>query len=130
MRFALNSLAVVAPDWLLCCSDACWVERYGHRIEESRLPKSEGDRLALAQQMGADGRKLLTAVFDALAPVWLREIPALQVLRQIWVQNSFVEDEQLRWREGENLPPATLFINSPYDPEAHRGKKRTTLWTG
>jgi transposase len=27
-------------------------------------------------------------------------------------------------------PPATLFISSPYDPEAHLGKKRSTLWTG
>jgi transposase len=130
MRFALNSLAVVAPDWLLCCSDACWVERYGHRIEENRLPKSEGDRLALAHQIGEDGRKLLTACFDALSPTWLRELPAIEVLRQIWVQNYCVEDEQLRWREAGNLPPATLFISSPYDPEAHRGKKRTTLWTG
>jgi Transposase and inactivated derivatives len=46
MRFALNSLAVAAPAWLLPRSDAQWVERYGHRIEESRLPQSEGDRLA------------------------------------------------------------------------------------
>lgn len=130
MRFALNSLAVAAPDWLLSRSDAQWVERYGHRIEESRLPKSEGGRLTLAEQMGADGRKVLTAVFDSSAPAWLREIPAIQVLRRIWVQNSFIEDEHLRWREAGNLPPATLFINSPYDPEAHRGKKRTTLWTG
>jgi hypothetical protein len=37
MRFALNSLAVVAPEWLLSWSDAEWIERYGHRIEESRL---------------------------------------------------------------------------------------------
>lgn len=72
----------MAPDWLLSEVDAQWVERYGHRIEESRLPKSEGDRLALAEQIGADGRKLLTAVFDSLTPVWLREIPAIQVLRQ------------------------------------------------
>ena len=48
MRFALGSLAVVAPDWLFSEVDAQWVERYGHRIEESRLPKSEGDRLALS----------------------------------------------------------------------------------
>ena len=130
MRFALNSLAVVAPEWLLSWSDPQWVERYGHRIEESRLPKSEGDRLALAQQIGADGQKVLAACFASLSPGWLREIPAIEVLRQIWVQNYFVEDEQLRWREGGNLPPAMLFINSPYDPEAHRGKKRTTLWTG
>jgi transposase len=57
MRFALNSLAVVAPEWLVSCSDAQWVERYGHRIEESRLPKSERDRLALAEQIGKMGRK-------------------------------------------------------------------------
>jgi len=128
MRFALNSLAVVAPAWLLSEVEAHWVERYGHRIEENRLPKSEGERLVLAQQIGEDGRKLLTAIFDSLSPAWLREIPAIEVLRRIWVQNYFVEDEYLRWREAENLPPATLFINSPYDPEAHRGKKRTTFW--
>jgi transposase len=130
MRSALGSLAVVAPEWLLSCSDAEWIERYGHRIEESRLPKSEKDRLALAEQIGEDGRKLLTAAFDSVAPAWLPEIPAIQVLRRIWVQNYFVEDEQLRWREAGNLPPATLFINSPYDPDAHLGKKRTTLWIG
>jgi transposase len=62
---------------------------------------------------------------------WLREIPAIQVLHRIWIQNYFFEEDgQLRWREAGNLPPATLFISSPYDPDAHRGKKRTTLWTG
>jgi transposase len=120
----------VAPDWLLSQVDAQWVERYGHRIEESRLPKSERDRLALAEQIGADGQKVLTACFEVPDLDWLRQIPAIEVLRRIWVQNYFFEDGQLRWREAENLPPATLFISSPYDPEAHLGKKRTTLWTG
>jgi len=88
--FALNSLAVVAHEWLVSHSDAEWVVRYGHRIEESRLPKSEGDRLALAELMGEDGWKVLSAVFDPLAPSWLREIPAIQVLRQIWVQKYWM----------------------------------------
>src|SRR5258708_18322544 len=35
MRFVLNSLAVVAPEWLLYHSERDWVERYGHRIKES-----------------------------------------------------------------------------------------------
>jgi transposase len=130
MRFALNSLAVVAPDWLLEHSDTEWVERYGHRIEESRLPRSQADRQALAEIIGEDGWKVLTTVFDPLAPTWLREIPALQVLRRIWVQNYWVEDGHVRWREAEDLPPATLFINSPYDPQARLGKKRSTLWSG
>ena len=38
MRFALNSLAIVAGEWLLEHSDPAWVERYGHRIEEGRFP--------------------------------------------------------------------------------------------
>ena len=130
IRFALNSKAVVAPDWLLVHGDAEWVERSGHRIEESRLPKSEGDRLTVAELMGEDGWKVLCAVFDPLAPAFLREIPAIQVLRQIWVQNYWMEDGHLRWRAAEHIPPATLFINSPYDPQAHLGKKRRTLWTG
>jgi transposase len=129
-RFALNRLAIVAPDWLLEQSDAEWVERYGHRIEESRLPKSQVDRQALAEMIGADGGKLLTAVFDPLAPAGRREIPAVEIWRQMWVHNYQASDGQLRWREAEDLPPATQFINSPYDPEAHLGNKRSTLWTG
>jgi transposase len=130
MRFALNSLAIVAPDWLLQHSEAEWVERYGHRLEESRLPKSQAERQALAEGIGEDGRNVLTAVFDPLAPAWLQELPAIQVLRRIWVQNYYSEDGHLRWREAQDLPPATLFLNSPYDPEARLGKKRSTLWTG
>ncbi len=110
MRFAPGSFAVVAPDWLLAHCDAEWTLRYGHRIEESRLPKSEIDRLAVAQLIGQDGWKVLTEVFDPLAPSWLRAIPAVQVLRQIWVQNYWMEDGHLRWREAENLPPATLAL--------------------
>jgi transposase len=44
MRFALTSLALVAGDWLLAQSELEWVDRYGHRIEEMHLPKSEGER--------------------------------------------------------------------------------------
>src|SRR5256885_3632410 len=39
MRFALNSLAVVAGGWLLERSDPAWVQRYGHRIEETCFPR-------------------------------------------------------------------------------------------
>jgi transposase len=84
----------------------------------------------LAELIEGDGQKVLTAVFDPLVPGWLREIAAIQVLRRIWVQNYLSEDGHLRWREAEVIPPATQFINSPYDPEARLGKKRSTLWTG
>jgi transposase len=60
----------------------------------------------------------------------LSEIPAVETLRRIWIQNYVWVDGQLRWRSNEELPPGKQFINSPYDQEARYGKKRETRWTG
>src|SRR6266568_2083816 len=46
MRYALNSLAIVAPDWVLAHSDSSWLDRYGHRIEETFFPKQPTERQA------------------------------------------------------------------------------------
>ncbi|HEU5377530.1 MAG TPA: hypothetical protein VFV38_19070 [Ktedonobacteraceae bacterium] len=129
MRFALNSLAVVAGDWLLAHAEDEWLYLYGHQIEETRLPKSRAERQELAETIGRDGALLLEAIFDAAAPRWLREIPAL-VLRRIWVQNDWYEDDHLHWRSVEDIPPSTLYIGSPYDHEARSSKKRSTTWVG
>jgi transposase len=44
LRAALNDLAVVAPDWLRQQITADWFERYGKRVEASRLPQGEAPR--------------------------------------------------------------------------------------
>ena len=59
MRAALNSLAVVDPDWLRAHSQSEWVERYGPRSEDSRIPAGEAERLAFAEEIGEQGRALL-----------------------------------------------------------------------
>ncbi|BCL84590.1 IS1182 family transposase [Ktedonobacteria bacterium brp13] len=130
MRFALNSLAVIASDWLLEHCDPEWLDRYGHRIEEAHLPHQQAERQVLAEVIGRDGATLLTELFASDAPAVLREIPAIEILRRVWIQNYGWEEGQLRWRSNDNVPPATLFINSPYDHEARYGKKRETRWTG
>jgi transposase len=130
MRFALNSLAVVAGDWLLALSPEEWLYRYGHRIEEAHLPASRAERQTLAELIGRDGAMLLEAIFDPAAPPLLREIPAIEILRQIWLQNYFYEDGQLRWRSNEDIPPPARYISSPYDREARYSKKRSTTWVG
>jgi transposase len=48
----------------------------------------------------------------------------------VWVQNFMFQDDQLRWRENDNIPPAGRYISSPYDPDAHYSNKRSTQWTG
>jgi transposase len=130
MRAALNSLAVVAPDWLRAHSQQEWVERYGPRSEDSRLPAGEAERKALAEEIGKQGRALLDALFDPTAPEWLRQVPAVEILRQVWVQNYQRVDDVVRWRSSGELPPASRYIGSPYDEQAHYGKKRSTQWEG
>ena len=59
MVYVLNVLAEVAPEWVLAQVQADWVERYGARLEEERLPKEDQERLQYANRVGADGWRLL-----------------------------------------------------------------------
>lgn len=130
LRQALNSLAVVMPDWLLEQVTPEWFERYGPRFEQYRLPKSKAERQALAETIGRDGLELLQALYGSTAPAWLREAPAVDVLRQVWIQQYYVEDDLLRWRTAKELPPGELMIQTPYDIQVRYSKKRSTQWTG
>lgn len=135
MRHALNSLAVAAPDWLVAQAAPEWADRYAHRAEDTRLPAGQEARSALARAIGADGHALLTAIYAASSPAWLRELSAVQTLRRVWIQHFYQVgdglDLRLDWRtDAQGLPPASLFISSPYDREAHLARKRTTQWVG
>jgi transposase len=130
LRHALNCLAIVAPGGLRAHSLPEWVDRYGVRMDESRLPVGEAERQAWAEVVGQDGSTVLSAVYAASAPAWLREVPAVGILRQVWVQNYQRTEGKLAWRAADNLPPAALYVSSPYDLDAHYSKKRTTNWVG
>ncbi len=132
LRQTLNTLATVAPDWLRAWVPSVWFDRYSRRFDEYRLPPSKPARYALAEQIGADGHHLLLAVYHGTAPRWLREVPAVQVLRRVWGQQFYaaVPEHPVRWRTAEDVPPAPLLVSSPYDPDARYGKKRDTEWTG
>jgi transposase len=130
MRAALNSLATVEPNWLRAHSHAEWVERYGPRSEDSRVPLGDAAREAFAEEIGQQGRELLDALSAPTAPEWLHQVPAVEILRQVWVQNYQQIDNVVRWRSSENIPPPSRYIGSPYDEEAHYSKKRSTTWVG
>jgi transposase len=130
LRHALNSLAVTAPDWLAPRLDPVWAERYGPRFDEYRLPKKKEERQALADQIGEDGFRLLGAVYAPDAPANLRTLPAVETLRQVWVQQYQVTDEVVRWRDNDNIPPSGTMIGSPHDLDARYSVKRQTSWTG
>ncbi len=131
LRATLNALAVVAPDWLQTIVSPYWFDRYSLPIQEEHLPKGIEARQKYAQTIGRDGMVLLDKIYDDPgSPPWLREIPAVEILRQTWVHQYYVDKGQIRWREAENLPPAGTRFNSPYDPEARYGHKRSTTWVG
>ncbi|MBW7940047.1 MAG: IS1182 family transposase, partial [Candidatus Omnitrophica bacterium] len=130
LRHALLSLASEAPDWLRTQISPTWVERYEARAGEFRLPKSKAKRMAWVNQVGMDGIELLSAIYTDTTPSALRALPAVEILRQVWVQNYIWHDGRLAYRDNDNLPPAGRYISSPYDTDVRYANKRTTAWTG
>jgi transposase len=130
LRHALNSLATVVPDWLYAQVPLEWFDRYGPRFEQYRLPKSKAQQRELAEQVGADGYQLLTAVYTSPTMIWLREVPAVELLRRVWVQQFWVDQGQVRLREVTNMLPVADWIRSPFDVEARYCTKGQTSWVG
>ncbi len=100
LRAALDDLAALAPDWLIQHITADWFERYSHRVENYRLPKSESQRIALAQQIGADGLHLLQALEKLDAPDTLKNEASVELLRSVWQQHYDLSAGKAKWRAG------------------------------
>jgi transposase len=134
MHYALNQLSDVAPAWVRQEVPLEWYTRYGLRSDQARLPKDASKREVLARQIGADGYQLLAWVGAADTALGLQELPALEALRRIWLQQYYRCTvpglEALRWRTGDEQPPAAVRIASPYDLEARYSSKRDTHWVG
>ena len=69
--------------------------------------------------------------------MWLRLIPAVEILRIVWVQQFYAPvDGQVQWRSPKDMPPSTIAIHSPTcgqalcDVEAHYSSKRSVNWVG
>ncbi|MDQ2792043.1 MAG: hypothetical protein DLM60_16965 [Pseudonocardiales bacterium] len=107
VRAALEAVAAVAPDWLPTVIDiADWGRRYGARVDTWRLPTSKAKRAELVAAYGTDALVLLRAVGDTGAPHWLRELPAVEVLRRVLVQHYLITTdtagrEVIRAREAD-----------------------------
>jgi transposase len=140
VRAAVEALAAAHPDWLaqrICVED--WARRYGTPMTSWHPPASKAKQVELAIAYARDGYALLEAVYEESAPAWLRELPAIDVLRRVLVQNytrAITADgrEVVKRREkepeGDGLPPGHARIASPYDTDARWGVKRDTFWLG
>jgi transposase len=136
VRAALEALAAAAPAWLATVIDGSWQQVYGQRVDNLRLPESETRRKAMAAQYGTDGYHLLDQVYAPGAPAWLRELPAVQALRQVWVQQYYrvigEHGEKVVWREASEQWPAAGQSSDrlPYDTDARCSEKHGKGWLG
>jgi transposase len=142
VRAALEALAAAHPAWLeqrVCVPD--FARRYGTPMTSWHPPLSPPEQDELAIAYARDGYALLAAVYDSAAPAWLRELPAVGVLRRVLLQNYtrvITEDgrEVIRRREkqpdGDGLPPGHARIASPYDTDARWAARRdsSSSWLG
>jgi transposase len=130
LRYALNTLAEIAPTWLQSVVPLEWYDRYSKRMEDSRLPKKPEERDGLAAEMGADGFFLLDLIHAPSTPEEWRMLPAIEALRQIWLQQYYAPIEVIQLRTAQDSAPGALRIRSPYDFEARRSAKYSRSWTG
>ena len=139
VRAAVEALAAAHPGWVaqrICVAD--WARRYGAPMTSWRPPASQAKRDELAIAYAKDGYALLEAVNDPASPAWLRELPAIDVLRRVLVQNytrtitgsKEVIKRREKEPEGDGLPPGHARIASPYDLDARWGVKREEFWLG
>jgi len=131
LRAALNSLAIAAPEWVTAVAEPEWFTRYGSRVENFNLPKTEAARTQFATVIGSDGKKVLQAIEASPALSHLRALDEAVIPRRVW-DEQFVEDDhgQPRLREVKDMPPPATLITSPYDPEARFSTKRGQSWVG
>ncbi|GAA3502188.1 hypothetical protein GCM10019016_092960 [Streptomyces prasinosporus] len=130
LRAALNTVAAHEPEWLADWVPSEWFDRYAIRFEDTRLPKGKARQAELIEQIGADGLSLLAALYGPDAPSSLRLLARAQTLRQMWIQQYFVDDGQVRRRDLKGRPPGAERLVTPYDTDARGSAKRGVFWDG
>lgn len=129
LQTALEQIAETAPVWLGSWLPPAWQSLYGKPL---KMPKTDTTRADLGARIGAEGHQLWGKVTSPDAPTGLVDLPAVQVLGQVWVQQYWVdEQDRVRWRsKDDGQPPASIRIDTPFDLDARRGAKRGMGWTG
>ncbi len=127
--------------WLQDLAPLEWYERYGKRIEDTRLPREKPAREAYAQLVGEDGFRVLDAAEAPEAPEAVRQAPSVATLRRTWQRHyeraggpgmttKQRTGPRVRFKANRALTPAAAGMESPYDTDARYRHKRDTQWTG
>jgi transposase len=80
-------IATVDPKWLAANVDGSWYLKYVKRFKSNRAPLTKKDMAATTEDVGMDGMTLLERVWQDSTPRYLRTLPAVEILRQCWVEH-------------------------------------------
>jgi hypothetical protein len=160
MRTALEALANLDEVWLAAVMSKDWAERYGRSARHERQPAGAAAMRQYVEQVGADGIASQQAVYGSTAPAVTSGVAAVEVLRQVWVQQYWYDEAgQLRWREAKlsrarksregttrrrssstaadddaepaRVPWSRVEVVSPHDPQARFSHKPGKVeWVG
>ncbi|WP_143687105.1 transposase [Streptomyces sp. TLI_171] len=99
LRAALEELAAADEEWVSVLVTDEWARRYGRPVRYDRLPRETKEREQYALTVGEDGMRLFRALLAVDTPARLRRLPQVEVLRQVWVQQYWLDEhDALRWR--------------------------------
>ncbi|MGW3233892.1 IS1182 family transposase [Kitasatospora sp. NPDC001095] len=136
LRTALEEIAGTSPGFIVPLLGPGWDERYGRKVETSRLlRRKNASAVKLAEQIGADGQSLITAIDTDPAAGWMNDLAQVRILRELWDQHfEATATGRLRYRDTKELPPSAERIRSPHDPDARYSTKGAGAdaveWTG
>jgi transposase len=132
MRRVLDDIAQIAPTWLQAHIKEDWGTRYGSPVDTHDIRKSKAKLEKLAQTIGEDGHYLLAAIYQEDTPTQIRSLFTVEVLRQVWVQQYYLEEGQSYWRNKDEhgFPTSGTMIASPDDLDARYSSKYGVGWTG
>ncbi|GAB1333298.1 hypothetical protein ACE1SV_76370 [Streptomyces sennicomposti] len=130
LRAALNAVALAEPDWLSEHARPEWFKHYATRAEDARFTKERSRRDQACRRIGDDGMHLMRMIWAKDMPPGLRELPEVEVLRQVRVQYFHLVDGEVVRRGPKDRPPGVMRLVSPYDLQARSGGKRDINWDG
>lgn len=130
MRRVLDDIAQVAPEWLTSLIQPEWGKRYSRRVDTHHLSKTK--RKTLAKEIGGDGHFLFKAIYQEDTPDEVKQLSSVEVLRRIWIQQYYANDDKIYWREKDQYgtPTSQTMIGSPDEIDARYGSKDSRTWTG
>lgn len=89
LRATLEALACAAPDWLAGTVPVReWADFYGPRTHSWHPPASTSKREEMALVYAGTGSRCWRRCIAPDAQAWLRELPAVQVVRTSWEGNT------------------------------------------